>query len=197
MSFADDVADLFGTRGVAYVTAANQDVWHKRRKIRAFVMARLREAAISPERVRSESREPFQSRPDERQLPALNVLALDETSSRDSKTDTKRDLQLAIDVLAEGVGECVLVLADLAALDAQPLPACACIACKLDQYAEVIEGMMEVERFDKPEAHDLIDEAVLISSTKTVEARGDKRFGSIRLVFTVTYTTGTGTDWPD
>src|SRR5262245_58963858 len=111
------------------------------------MLQRLRDAAGPFQaRVRSESRAPFQARPAQQELPALNLFTADETSAWQSKGLLERELQFVVDILGEGDGECTAGVVDYAALSTQPLPSCSCIGCKLDQYALVVESVFDVEK---------------------------------------------------
>jgi hypothetical protein len=200
VSYADEVAALFNKGGASWVTPTDEDAWSKRRRIRAFFYSRFREAATDPTRVKTESRTPAQSRPDQRELPALYVFALDETVSSQSKDADVSELPLAIEILAEGQGECLLEVLDFSAFDAQPLPQCPCIGCVLEAYTLAVQGCFALWRdpVSSEAAKKLgIESTQQTAFSRTLEDRGDSRLGSARLTFTVTYTTSTGPSWPE
>lgn len=178
MSFILQVARLFAG-GAAYVIADDEEIDHPRKAIRDFYVARFREATVDPSQVYSQPSAPVQARPDDRKLPALNVFTLDESSARVAKRyPLDRALDLVVDVLEEGED-----VGDL-----------------LDQYALVVESIMALEIIDEPDLQTLpstspyrtVREVTLISSTLAFSSEGDRKFGSVRLVYSISYETELG-----
>lgn len=192
MAFEDEVADLFNPLGASYVVAPGFDYWPQARRIRGFVLARLREVLVDPERLDVEARAPFQERPDERALPALNVIMSNETASRLAKGEPTEEndsgvLDLAVDVLADGDGRCTLV-EYVPRVATQPTPSCRCVRCRLDQLGAVVSKVLCLRPLDSDGAGRLAIDVQYVGFTTTMADEGDAYFGAKRLAYRVTYT---------
>ena len=169
MSFDTDSGGLFNAVGIAQIEAVHGvDPIHERTRIREFFAARLVAVLEDPERLHSDPTLAIQGRPDQFELPALNITTRNDPTSVYHKDagGTRHELELGIDIHGAETND----------VDVERL---------IDSVALGVETIV-LAATGWPASIESVD---LSGTERSFNSDGARRIGECRLSFTVTYTT--------
>ncbi len=170
MSYETDTGGFFNSTAVAAIEAVHgNDPVHERAVVRAFFVARLEAALASTTRLHSDPTLAIQGRPEQFELPALNITTRDESSQPYHKepVSTRRELELSIDIYGAETGDAEVELL-------------------LDAVALGVETIVLGDSDAWPASIESVD---LRSSERNFNSDGARRFGVCHLAFTIIYST--------
>ncbi len=170
MSYETDTGGIFNSTAIATIEAVHgADPVHERAVVRAFFAARLEAALADPSRLHDDPTLAIQGRPEQFELPALNLSTRDESSQPYHKEPfrVRRELELGVDIYAAETDDALVELV-------------------VDAIALGVETLVLSDEDAWPASIESVD---LRSSERSFNSDGTRHLGVCRLSFTIVYKT--------